>query len=139
MKSFFSKVIRIWKNLSSLKKFLILLFILFICSLFWSVPKISNSSTTMKTSTKTIITKTITPTVTITIVSTTAPSTTILKENSLCKYSCSEPDRNCSDFSTHKEAQDFFNCCKFSKENDPMKLDGVSASKRNGKACESSP
>lgn len=51
-----------------------------------------------------------------------------------CKYSCSGPDRDCSDFSSHKEAQDFFDCCGFTKENDPMRLDNVGVG--DGIACE---
>lgn len=51
-----------------------------------------------------------------------------------CKYSCSSPDRNCSDFSSHAEAQAFFNCCGFSAQNDPMNLDSVGVG--DGVACE---
>lgn len=55
-----------------------------------------------------------------------------------CKYSCSAPDRDCtSDFSTHSEAQAFFNCCGFTATNDPMKLDSVGVG--DGIACESLP
>lgn len=54
-----------------------------------------------------------------------------------CKYSCSGPDKDCSDFSTHNEAQAFFNCCGFSATNDPMKLDSVGVG--DGIACESLP
>lgn len=56
----------------------------------------------------------------------------------LCKYSCTDPDRDCADFSTQVEAQAFFNCCGFFVTNDPMRLDrgnGV----ENGMACESLP
>jgi len=52
-----------------------------------------------------------------------------------CKYSCSSPDRDCSDFSSHAEAQAFFNCCGFTATNDPMKLDSVGVG--DGVACES--
>lgn len=52
-----------------------------------------------------------------------------------CKYSCTSPDRDCSDFSSHAEAQAFFNCCGFTAENDPMKLDSVGVG--DGVACES--
>lgn len=68
------------------------------------------------------------------------PSSTnvqIQKNNSgsgTCKYSCTSPDRDCSDFSSHAEAQTFFNCCGFSAENDPMKLDAVGVG--DGIACE---
>ncbi len=51
-----------------------------------------------------------------------------------CKYSCSSPDRDCSDFSSHADAQAFFNCCGFTAENDPMKLDAVGVG--DGIACE---
>lgn len=54
-----------------------------------------------------------------------------------CKYSCSSPDRDCADFSTHAEAQEFFNCCDFTASNDPMKLDSVGVG--DGVACESLP
>lgn len=54
-----------------------------------------------------------------------------------CKYSCSGPDRDCADFSTHNEAQAFFNCCGFTRTNDPMKLDGLGVD--DGLACESLP
>ncbi|MDD2822811.1 MAG: thermonuclease family protein [Candidatus Daviesbacteria bacterium] len=52
-----------------------------------------------------------------------------------CKYSCSSPDRDCSDFSSHAEAQAFFDCCGFTATNDPMKLDSVGVG--DGVACES--
>lgn len=54
-----------------------------------------------------------------------------------CKYSCSSPDRDCSDFSSHAEAQTFFNCCGFTAQNDPMNLDNVGVG--DGIACESLP
>ena len=41
-----------------------------------------------------------------------------------CQYSCDSPDRDCSDFESHTEAQTFFECCGFSATNDPMRLDG---------------
>lgn len=53
-----------------------------------------------------------------------------------CKYSCSSPDRDCSDFTSHSEAQTFFNCCGFSATNDPMRLDSARGV-GNGLACES--
>lgn len=52
-----------------------------------------------------------------------------------CKYSCTSPDRDCSDFSSHAEAQAFFDCCGFTATNDPMKLDSVGVG--DGVACES--
>lgn len=55
-----------------------------------------------------------------------------------CKYSCSGPDKDCSDFSTHAEAQSFFQCCGFSATNDPMRLDSAKGV-GNGIACESLP
>lgn len=54
-----------------------------------------------------------------------------------CQYSCSSPDRDCSDFSSHRDAQDFFECCGFTTANDPMKLDSVGVG--DGIACESLP
>jgi|Napbiome12C3dose_1001474.scaffolds.fasta_scaffold00001_72 micrococcal nuclease len=54
-----------------------------------------------------------------------------------CKYSCTSPDRDCSDFSTHTEAQAFFNCCGFTTTYDPMRLDSVGVG--DGVACESLP
>lgn len=54
-----------------------------------------------------------------------------------CEYSCTGVDRDCSDFSTHEEAQGFFECCGFTESNDPMKLDSVGVG--DGVACESLP
>lgn len=71
---------------------------------------------------------------------TTAPmqsSGTTTSEGGLCKYSCTSPDRDCADFSTHAEAQAFFECCGFTPTNDPMRLDSVGVG--NGIACESLP
>lgn len=56
---------------------------------------------------------------------------------SACIYSCSSPDRNCPDFSTHSQAVTFFNCCGFSATNDPMQLDGTGVD--DGDPCESLP
>lgn len=56
---------------------------------------------------------------------------------SSCQYSCSGQDLDCSDFSTHQEAQDFFDCCGFTANNDPMKLDSVGIG--DDVACESLP
>ncbi|MBI2103459.1 thermonuclease family protein [Candidatus Woesebacteria bacterium] len=53
-----------------------------------------------------------------------------------CKYSCSSPDRDCSDFSTRAEAQMFFDCCGFTSTYDPMRLDKATG-QGNGLACES--
>jgi len=52
-----------------------------------------------------------------------------------CKYSCSGPDKDCADFSSHTEAQTFFDCCGFTVEDDPMKLDSTGIG--DGIACES--
>lgn len=52
-------------------------------------------------------------------------------------YSCSGPDRDCSDFSTHAQAQAFFDGCGFTATNDPMKLDSVGVG--DGVACETLP
>ncbi len=54
-----------------------------------------------------------------------------------CQYSCTGSDKDCSDFSTHEEAQEFFDCCGFTASNDPMKLDSVGVG--DGIACESLP
>jgi len=67
----------------------------------------------------------------------TTPVTTPTTTQTTCKYSCSGPDRDCSDFSTHNEAQNFFSCCGFTATNDPMKLDGTNVD--DGIACESLP
>lgn len=56
-----------------------------------------------------------------------------------CKYSCSGPDRDCSDFSTQSEAQAFFSCCGFTATYDPMKLDGWGNKIDDGIPCESLP
>lgn len=61
-------------------------------------------------------------------------ATSTITDGSACKYSCSGPDRDCSDFSSHSEAQAFFNCCGFTAHNDPMKLDAVGVG--DGIACE---
>lgn len=76
------------------------------------------------------------PTTKPTTAPTQSPGTTTSGGGS-CKYSCSSPDRDCADFSTHTEAQAFFNCCGFTATNDPMKLDSVGVG--DGDACESLP
>ena len=88
------------------------------------------------------ITKTPTavPTKATTIKPTSTPTKTTTTNTSTstsgnCKYSCSGPDRDCSDFSSHAEAQTFFNCCGFTAEYDPMKLDSTGIG--DGIACES--
>lgn len=65
------------------------------------------------------------------------PSSNSGSDSGVCKYSCSGPDKDCPDFSTHDEAQAFFNCCGFTATNDPMKLDSVGVG--DGIACESLP
>ncbi len=62
------------------------------------------------------------------------PSTKSTVTGGNCLYSCSSPDRDCSDFSSHSQAQTFFNCCGFSASYDPMKLDSVGYG--DGIACE---
>ncbi|HSA84296.1 MAG TPA: thermonuclease family protein [Patescibacteria group bacterium] len=54
--------------------------------------------------------------------------------NGTCQFSCTAPDRNCSDFSSHEQAQTFFTCCGFTVQNDPMNLDAVGTG--DGIACE---
>ncbi len=70
-------------------------------------------------------------------ISTITPTTVLLKTitNTKCKYSCDGPDRDCNDFSSHAEAQEFFECCGFSATNDPMRLDNARGV-GNGLACE---
>lgn len=63
----------------------------------------------------------------------TLPQTTV-GSTGTCKYSCSSPDRDCTDFSTHEEAQTYFSCCGYSADNDPMNLDAVGVG--DGIACE---
>lgn len=70
-------------------------------------------------------------------ISTPKPTTPQSSGGGSCKYSCSSPDRDCSDFSTQAEAQTFFNCCGFTATYDPMKLDSVGVG--DGVACESLP
>lgn len=67
------------------------------------------------------------------------PTSNIINQttSSNCQYSCSGPDRDCSDFKTQAEAQAFFNCCGFTTTYDPMNLDNVGIG--DGIACESLP
>jgi len=53
-------------------------------------------------------------------------------------YDCNSPDRDCSDFITHAEAQEFFDCCGFSATYDPMRLDRATGP-GDGIACENLP
>lgn len=80
-----------------------------------------------------------TPTKTVTMEATAIPTKVSTQTNTTswgsCKYSCSSPDRDCSDFSSHVEAQTFFDCCGFTAQYDPMKLDSTAVG--NGIACES--
>ncbi|MBU0569924.1 thermonuclease family protein [Patescibacteria group bacterium] len=69
--------------------------------------------------------------------SSTPQPTTQVEQSGNCKYSCDGSDRDCDDFSTHAEAQTFFNCCGFTATYDPMKLDGIKID--DGFACESLP
>ncbi len=57
--------------------------------------------------------------------------------SSVCQYSCTSPDRDCADFSTHAQAVTFFKCCGFTATNDPMRLDGTGID--DGDPCESLP
>lgn len=61
-----------------------------------------------------------------------------INNSATCQYSCGGPDRDCADFSTHDQAQAFFNCCGFTAQNDPMRLDNARGV-GNGIACESLP
>lgn len=63
------------------------------------------------------------------------PATSASSSEGTCKYSCSSPDRSCSDFSSNIEAQTFFECCGFTRNNDSMQLDSVGVG--DGVACES--
>lgn len=89
-----------------------------------------NSQTNTNTTTQPASNSTVKP-----VVKTPTPTTQPVSGGS-CKYSCSSPDRDCSDFSTHAEAQTFFNCCGFSASYDPMRLDKATG-QGNGLACES--
>ncbi len=64
---------------------------------------------------------------------TTAPR----KDTTSNNKSCNGPDLDCSDFASHTDAQQFFNSCGWSAENDPMRLDSVGVG--DGVACESLP
>lgn len=48
-----------------------------------------------------------------------------------CQYSCQKPDRDCSDFASQAQAQDFFSCCGFDTNNDPMRLDNAKSTGNN--------
>lgn len=74
------------------------------------------------------------PTNTPSVSNDTSNTTTNNTSGESCKYSCTGPDRDCKDFSSHAEAQAFFNCCGFTAENDPMRLDAVGVG--DGIACE---
>lgn len=65
------------------------------------------------------------------------PTNTPKVETSSNEKSCSGPDLDCSDFASHAEAQQFFEGCGWSAENDPMRLDSVGVG--DGVACESLP
>lgn len=64
----------------------------------------------------------------------TVPSNSV-NNGSTSGKSCSGPDLDCADFSTHAQAQAFFDGCGFTATNDPMKLDGTGVD--DGVACES--
>lgn len=76
----------------------------------------------------------LTPIPTVKATATVVPQVPVVNSGS-CKYECSGPDRDCADFSSHAEAQAFFNCCGFTAQNDPMRLDGRGVD--DGLACES--
>jgi micrococcal nuclease len=80
---------------------------------------------------------TVVPTTKPVVYPTSKPVPTVVPVSNSCKYSCSGPDRDCADFSTHAEAVTFFSCCGFSANNDPMRLDGVGVD--DGDPCESLP
>jgi micrococcal nuclease len=76
------------------------------------------------------------------IQSTPIPTATPVPTESItgaCMYECDGPDRDCADFSTQNQAQDFFECCGFTATNDPMRLDGRYNSVDDGIVCESLP
>lgn len=54
-----------------------------------------------------------------------------------CQYPCDGPDKDCADFQTQKQAQDFFTCCGFSATYDPMNLDNIGVG--DGIVCEKLP
>lgn len=55
-----------------------------------------------------------------------------------CQFPCTGVDRDCKDFSTQQAAQDFFDCCGFSSEYDPMRLDSLRGV-GDGVVCENLP
>jgi micrococcal nuclease len=55
-----------------------------------------------------------------------------------CLYDCGGADKDCSDFTTQTQAQEFFDCCNFSVGNDPMRLDRAGG-EGDGVVCESLP
>lgn len=67
-------------------------------------------------------------------VTTSIPPDDDIEVEASCGYSCVEYDLDCSDFSSHREAQDFFDCCGFTANDDPMKLDSLGVG--DGIACE---
>lgn len=83
-------------------------------------------------------TPTPTPAQTTKPVATATPAQAPVSSSGSCKYSCTGADKDCSDFSTHAEAQAFFNCCGFTATNDPMRLDKANGI-GDGIACESLP
>lgn len=97
-------------------------------------PTVTNSPTLIPTKKITIV-----PTKKPTVQPTIKPTNISITTNTTggCGNSCSGPDLDCSDFSTHAKAQAFFNCCGFTAEHDPMKLDSTGIG--DGVACESLP
>jgi hypothetical protein len=89
-------------------------------------------------------TQTITPTITLTPsatlippTSTSAPTPTDTQPPPTAAPICNcDRDYNCSDFTTHSEAQACFDSCGGSKTNNWSRLDG---SDKDGKVCESLP
>jgi hypothetical protein len=57
------------------------------------------------------------------------------KGNVVLGAMCGEAVYNCDDFRTRPEAQEVYDYCKFSGDNDPHRLDGD----KDGVACESLP
>ena len=101
----------------------------------------NNSSPTPSSSPSPSPLPTPTPLATLRLISPTAEKKTVVKKETekgkKCQYDCQGPDRDCSDFATHAAAVEFWNCCGFSKTNDPMRLDSIGIG--DGDPCESLP
>lgn len=75
-----------------------------------------------------------TPVVSVTTESLGMPALDAAGEAKQCAYTCEKPDKDCSDFPSIGQAQSFFDCCGFTADYDPMRLDGIGVG--DGKACQ---